>query len=238
MRCIYQDNIPLAEMTLRIITGIKDLTLAKGETQKDFKRLLGARSICLDYHGVDTKGTQYDLEVQKADSGARPERARYHSAVMDVEALDVGQLFEELPETYAIFVTEHDIFGKGRGLYPVERVIMPECEPFNDREHIQYVNGAYRGNDPLGELMHDFCCSDPDEMKNEMLAEASRYYKENPKGVETVCRIIEEMRDEVKERTKLEDIRTIMKNLKLTAEQAMEALAIPASDKEKYLVKL
>ena len=142
MRCIYQDNIPLAEMTLRIITGIKDLTLAKGETQKDFKRLLGARSICLDYHGVDTKGTQYDLEVQKADSGARPERARYHSAVMDVEALDAGQLFEELPETYAIFVTEHDIFGKGRGLYPVERVIMPECEPFNDREHIQYVNGA------------------------------------------------------------------------------------------------
>ena len=238
MRCIYQDNIPLAEMTLRIITGIKDLTLAKGETQKDFKRLLGARSICLDYHGVDTKGTQYDLEVQKADSGARPERARYHSAVMDVEALDAGQLFEELPETYAIFVTEHDIFGKGRGLYPVERVIMPECESFNDREHIQYVNGAYRGNDPLGELMHDFCCSDPDEMKNEMHAEASRYYKENPKGVETVCKIIEEMCDEVKERTKLEDIRTIMKNLKLTAEQAMKALAIPASDKEKYLVKL
>ena len=33
-------------------------------------------------------------------------------------------------------------------------------------------------------------------------------------------------------------LRTIMKNLKLTAEQAMKALAIPASDKEKYLVKL
>jgi hypothetical protein len=75
-------------------------------------------------------------------------------------------------------------------------------------------------------------------MKNEMHAEASRYYKENPKGVETVCKIIEEMCDEIKERTKLEDIRTIMKNLKLTAEQAMKALAIPASDKEKYLVKL
>ena len=34
MRCIYQDNIPLAEMTLRIITGINDLVLTKGETQK------------------------------------------------------------------------------------------------------------------------------------------------------------------------------------------------------------
>ena len=48
MRCIYQDNIPLAEMTLRIITGINDLVLTKGETQKDFKRLLGPSSICLD----------------------------------------------------------------------------------------------------------------------------------------------------------------------------------------------
>ena len=120
MRCIYQDNIPLAEMTLSIITGIKDLSLSKGKTQKDFKRLLGARSICLDYHGVDTEGNQYDLEVQKADPGARPERARYHSSVMDVEALDAGQMFEELPETFTIFVTEHDIYGFGDGIYPVE----------------------------------------------------------------------------------------------------------------------
>jgi len=37
MRCIYQDNIPLAEMTLSIITGIKDLSLSKGETQKDLR---------------------------------------------------------------------------------------------------------------------------------------------------------------------------------------------------------
>lgn len=116
MRCIYQDNIPLAEMTLRIITGIDDLVLAKGETQKDFKRLLGAGSICLDYHGVDTKGKEYDLEVQKADPGARPERARYHSAAIDIESLNAGQLFEELPETYTIFVTEHDIYGFGDGI--------------------------------------------------------------------------------------------------------------------------
>ena len=148
MRCIYQDNIPLAEMTLSIITGIKDLSLSKGETQKDFKRLLGARSICLDYHGVDTEGNQYDLEVQKADSGARPERARYHSSVMDVEALDAGQMFEELPETFTIFVTEHDIYGFRDGIYPVERVIVTHGQMFNDREHILYVNGAYRGDDP------------------------------------------------------------------------------------------
>ena len=250
MRCIYQDNIPLAEMTLRIITGIDDLVLAKGETQKDFKRLLGARSICLDYHGVDTKGKEYDLEVQKADTGARPERARYHSAAMDIESLNAGQLFEELPETYTIFVTEHDIYGFGDGIYPVERVVVTHGQLFNDRAHILYVNGAYRGEDPLGELMHDFCCSDPDDMKNKMLADASRYYKEDPKGVEIMCKAMEEMREESfqrgvetgiqtgTEQNRLESIRNIMSNLKLTVYQAMDALGIPADDQPKYLAKL
>ena len=238
MRCIYQDNIPLAEMTLRIITGINDLVLTKGETQKDFKRLLGARSICLDYHGVDKEGRQYDLEVQKADSGARPERARYHSAAMDIEALNANQLFEELPETYTIFVTENDIYGFGDGIYPIERVIVTHEQLFNDRAHILYVNGAYRGNDPLGDLMHDFCCNDPDDMKNAMLAEASRYYKENPKGVEIMCKVIEEMREEVEERTMLNAIKNIMEGLKYTAQQAMELLKIPADDQPKYLAKL
>ena len=35
---------------------------------------------------------------------------------MDIEALNAGQEFEELPETYMIFVTESDFFGKELGL--------------------------------------------------------------------------------------------------------------------------
>ena len=116
MRCLSRDNLPLAQFVLRIITEKPDLVLTREETQEDLKRLLGARSLCLDVHGVDSENRQYDIEVQRADSGARPERARYHSAAMDIEALDAGHEFEELPETYTIFVTEHDFFGKGVGL--------------------------------------------------------------------------------------------------------------------------
>ncbi len=32
---------------------------------------------------------------------------------------------------------------------------------FNDGEHILYVDGEYRGDDEIGDLMHDFNCSDP-----------------------------------------------------------------------------
>ena len=63
MRCIFRDNIPLAQLVLRILTGKKDLEITKLETQKDMKRLVGARSICLDAYGTDAQGKKYDLEV-------------------------------------------------------------------------------------------------------------------------------------------------------------------------------
>ena len=78
MRCLLKDNVPLAEFVLRIITDRKDLTITDCETQRDMKRLAGARSICLDAYGTDSDGKKYDLEIQKAGDGADPHRASYH----------------------------------------------------------------------------------------------------------------------------------------------------------------
>lgn len=109
MRCIFRDNIPLAQFVLRIVTGKDDLEITRLETQKDMKRLVGARSICLDAYGHDSKGKKYDLEIQRSDHGAGTHRARYHSSAMDIENLDAGQDFDELPDTYTIFITGHDV---------------------------------------------------------------------------------------------------------------------------------
>ena len=55
----------------------------------------------------------------------------------------------------------------------VERVNVELGEMFNDGEHILYVNGAYRGNDDIGKLMHDFSCSDPDDMMDSEIADVT-----------------------------------------------------------------
>ena len=242
MRVLFRDNLPLAEYVLRIIIGKDDLRLTKEETQKDLVRLVGARGLCLDVHGVDDAGTQYDLEVQRADSGARPERARYHAGALDVENLNAGQQFEELPTTYIIFITENDIWGAGKALYPMERFNIVTGEPFEDRQHILYVNASYEGDDPLGMLMHDFLCSDPDDMLTPLLAEKARYLKTDPKGVDIMCRTMEELREESLKRGEeaalLRSIKNIMEGLKYTSQQAMDLLKIPVSDQPKYLSKL
>jgi hypothetical protein len=113
-----------------------------------------------------------------------------------------------LPEAYVIFITESDIYNRGLPYYRIERINIDMNESFDDGEHILYVNGAYRGDDEIGKLMHDFSCPNPDDMLDEDLAKISRYYKETQEGVEAVCKVMEDMRNE----TALEKAREIAKN--------------------------
>ena len=42
--------------------------------------------------------------------------------------------------------------------------------------------GEYRGDSDLGKLMHDFDCTDAEDMYFDLLAEKTRYLKENPRS--------------------------------------------------------
>lgn len=238
MRCLFKDNVPLAELVLRIITDKQDLIITDCRTQKDMKRLAGARSICLDAYGTDSENKKYDLEIQRAEKGVSPHRARYHSSVMDIENLDAGQEFAELPDTYTIFITEKDFYGKGEPIYVVERINLTTGKNFEDGEHILYVNGEYREESELGKLMHDFNCTEADDMIFGLMAERTRYLKENPEGVNEMCKAMEDMRNEAVERNMLQTIRNLMDSMKWSAEQAMTAMKIPEADKLKYTAKL
>ena len=229
-------------MVLRILTGKNDLVVLELETQKDLKRLVGARSLCLDCYASDSSGKKYDLEIQRASKGAGAHRARYHSGAMDVENLDAGQAFEELPDTYTIFITEEDVMGEGLPCYQIERMNVSTGKPFNDGSHILYVNGTYRGDTEIGRLMHDFSCWDPAEMNFELLRDATRYYKETQEGVEYMCKAFEEVRAESRaegraegrQEEKLNNIRSFMASMNMTAKQVMDALNIPPEQQAKY----
>lgn len=237
MRCLFKDNIPLAEFVLRIITGKQDLIITDCETQKDMKRLAGARSICLDAYGTDPDGKKYDLEIQRQEKGADPHRARYHSSVMDVENLHSGQEFKELPDTYTIFIIEKDFYGKGEPVYPIERINLATGKSFEDGEHILYVNGEYRGESNLGKLMHDFNCTSADDMNFELMADRTRYLKENPEGVSEMCKVIEDMRKEEREEaTAVEKKRTVLRMLeagKYALEEMVSISGLPLDEVKK-----
>ena len=204
MRCLFRNNVPLAEMVLRIITGKTDLQLVSCETQADLKRVTGAKSILLDAYGTDSMGKKYDIEVQRADIGADPHRARYHSSMMDIENLDAGEDFSSLPDTYVIFITENDYFGENQPLYPIQNIITTTGKPFNDGTHIIYVNGEYRGDSDVGKLMHDFRCTSSIDMFDDELKNTVKYFKETEGERRQMCKAMEalDISEEDKERLK------------------------------------
>ncbi len=55
------------------------------------------------------------------------------------------------------------------------------------------MNGEINDDTALGKLMSDFACVDPQQMNYEVLAARASYYKNNKVGVQTMCRIVEEI---------------------------------------------
>ena len=191
MSKVFEDDIEATEFLLKIILQRDDLEVTESKGQVSIKNLLG-RSVRLDIKAKDKTGKLYNIEVQRADSGAGEKRARYYSAILDANSLLPRQDFDKLPETYVVFITEHDVFKGGLPLYHINRKIEENGMTFCDESHIIYVNGEYKEDNDIGNLMHDFSCNNPDDMKLRLLAEKTRYFKKDEKGVKRMCKIMED----------------------------------------------
>ena len=196
MNICFDDYIEGAELLLRIILDRDDLKVSEVRVQKKMTNNHG-RNVYLDIYASDRDGTKYDIEVQRANEGAHKKRARYHSVMIDSYMLDRGEDFTDLRENYVIFITEHDVFGENEPIYHLERVITESNVHFDDGEHIIYVNASMKSKDTaLGRLMSDFYCTNTDDMCYKELSDRVKLYKETEEGVNTVCDILEEMKNE------------------------------------------
>ncbi len=193
-KCFEGDTASI-ELVLQIVLEKPDLKVLDVRTQVFVENLLN-RSVRLDILATDSTGAKLNVEVQRSDKGAGRKRARYNSSMMDANLLKKGEDFDKLPETWVIFITENDVMGKGLPLYPIERCFLGTGERFEDGSHILYVNGAYRGDTPIGKLMHDFSCTDAADMYYGTLADRVRFFKESKEGIEIMCKAMEDMRNE------------------------------------------
>ena len=197
MRNVFKKRECL-EYVLQVIMEKQDLYVIDQVIQKDYKNLQG-RSAVMDCVARDSTGKQFDVEIQQDNEGASPKRARYHSGLMDMNTLNPGQDFEELPESYVIFITRDDILGYGLPIYHIDRQIKELNEAFQDEAHIIYVNSQIKDETKLGRLMHDFSCTNAKDMHNKVLADRVRYFKEDERGVAIMCREMEIMRNQAHE---------------------------------------
>ena len=105
--------------------------------------------------------------------------------------LDTGEKYEALPDAYVIFITERDVLKKGRPLYNIQRCLTDNGEVFEDGSHVVYVNAACQEDTPLGRLMQDLNCKDPNKMHYKELADTVNYFKTTKEGEANMASVIE-----------------------------------------------
>ena len=253
--CLMDDNFMSAvlqdkaccELVLRIILKRDDIEVIESKTQYSVTNLHG-RAVRLDVFARDKNGEYLNIEVQRNDKDAVPQRARFNSSLIDANVVEKGTEFKDLPETYVIFITENDILGKGLPLYTVDRIVRETNEIFDDKSHIIYVNSQITDDTALGKLMSDFKCKNPEQMHYEVLSDAAKLTKEreDEKGmckiiddiVQRECKEVEikaEIRGEEKERIKTA-LRMIEKG-KYSVEEIAEMSNLSVPEVEELIKK-
>lgn len=75
------------------------------------------KGIRLDVYAKDEANKHYNVEMQVRREISIEKRARYYHSQMDMELLSAGISYEELPDTFVIFICDYDPFGKGLYYY-------------------------------------------------------------------------------------------------------------------------
>ena len=114
MTVCLADNFEGVELILQIVLRQEGIKIKSVRTQAPMKNLQG-RSATLDVHAVDSSNKEFDVEIQRSDSGAGAKRARHNSSLLDTHILKPGDNTEDIPDSYVIFITENDVI-KGNQL--------------------------------------------------------------------------------------------------------------------------
>ena len=75
------------------------------------------KGVRLDVYAKDGNNTRYNVEMQVLKQPALGRRSRYYQSQMDMELLAKGCEYEELPDSYVIFLCDFDPFGERKYRY-------------------------------------------------------------------------------------------------------------------------
>ena len=177
-RCAFNGFNEGAEMLIRAALGRDDLQVVETTTQLELSSR-DYRGLIIDIQARTPDGTRFNIEVQRTQNGAPPERGMFHMAMMASHTLPKGTKdFRLLPTIYVIFFNEHDELRNGRPLSKFVWYDTDNSEKLSDKQSIVYINGSLPQESPLlASVVHDMFCKEYTEMENQVLADRMKYLR-------------------------------------------------------------
>ena len=82
------------------------------------------KGVRLDVYAADENNTRYNVEMQAAAETSLGKRSRYYHSQIDMELLQSGSSYSDLPDSYVIFICDFDPFGERKYRYS----FIPSCQ--------------------------------------------------------------------------------------------------------------
>lgn len=121
-------NPELCKGILERLLGITIDHIEYPEEQKVIDIAKDSKSVRLDVYLHDEKGTVYNVEIQTTSSKNLPKRTRYYQGMIDLNAIEKGADYSELPQSFVIFICTFDAFKTERWKYTFQNVCQEDSK--------------------------------------------------------------------------------------------------------------
>ena len=85
-----------------------------------------AKSVRFDVLVQTENGKFYDVEMQVSNERNIPKRMRFYQAAIDISFLDKGNFYNDLNESFIIFICLFDAIGKNKPVYTFENLCIED----------------------------------------------------------------------------------------------------------------
>ncbi len=199
MFCTVMRKAELCKPFLEMLLGISIRELKYAEKQMTVDIVSDAKSIRMDVYAGDEAGTIYNIEMQVQPKNNLPKRARYYQDLIDLNLLDKGHDYSELPNNIVISVCDFDPFGRKRVRYSYENRLIeePECSLADGTMKVFLnLNGDLTGvNVELRALIHYMLTGEATTEYTEALEREIRIVRSNARWRREYMTLQEKMDD-------------------------------------------
>lgn len=133
----------ICQLFLEELLGINIQRIEFIDKQKDLSDSYTHHGIRLDVYLKDEAGTVFNVEMQSTNYDDLPRRARFYQSAMDRSALSKNTHYEELSESYIIFICDFDYFQIGKAVGERLSVLKGTEMLYDDGSHVFFLNSHY-----------------------------------------------------------------------------------------------
>ena len=182
----------VCEEMLRVLLNCPDLIVLDIYAQHSIRNLL-KRSVRLDALCHLPGNKLVNIEIQNENNTNHFKRVRYNEACITTLITDPGTDFENIPTVYSLYVSDFDIFKKGKTIYHIQKSIIETDQTIDDGTLEIYANTVINDGSIIAEYLQLLKKTSIDNQKFPHLTEGVKYLKNEERGVEKMSGFLAEL---------------------------------------------